>query len=60
MNQQQFQFDWDEVKASSNLQKHGVSFETAATIFYDPRILTIPDMDHSGAGHFQKGCLESG
>jgi uncharacterized DUF497 family protein len=38
LNERQFQFEWDEVKASFNVQKHGVSFETAATIFYDPRI----------------------
>jgi len=34
-------------KAKSNLQKHGVSFEEAATIFFDPLSLTIPDPLHS-------------
>jgi len=38
MNQRQFQFEWDEIKAASNLRKHGVSFEMAATVFYDPRM----------------------
>ena len=42
MNQWQFQFEWDETKASTNLRKHGVSFETAATVFYDPRMRTVP------------------
>ena len=29
-------FMWDEVKAAQNLQKHGVAFEEAATVFDDP------------------------
>jgi uncharacterized DUF497 family protein len=41
------EFEWDEDKAKSNLKKHGVSFEEAATILNDPRIATISDPDHS-------------
>ncbi len=40
-------FEWDERKARSNLGKHGVSFEEAATIFGDRLSLTIPDPGHS-------------
>jgi len=40
-------FEWDENKAKSNLAKHGVSFEEAATVFGDPLSLTIPDPAHS-------------
>lgn len=29
-------FVWDETKAAQNLQKHGVAFEEAATVFDDP------------------------
>jgi uncharacterized protein len=29
-------FVWDSEKASSNLAKHGVSFELACTVFFDP------------------------
>jgi uncharacterized DUF497 family protein len=29
-------YDWDDQKAESNLEKHGVSFEEAATVFDDP------------------------
>jgi len=29
-------FEWDANKAGSNLAKHGVSFEEAATVFGDP------------------------
>ena len=40
-------FEWDKRKAISNLKKHGVSFEEAATAFGDPLSLTIHDPDHS-------------
>ncbi|MGL4229870.1 MAG: BrnT family toxin [Casimicrobium sp.] len=40
-------FEWDEVKAASNLRKHGVSFEEAATVFSDPLAYTFDDPDHS-------------
>jgi uncharacterized DUF497 family protein len=40
-------FEWDLAKAKSNLSKHGVSFEEAATIFGDPLSLTIADPGHS-------------
>ena len=41
------QFQWDREKASSNLKKHRVSFDEAATIFYDPLSATFADPDHS-------------
>lgn len=41
------EFEWDTEKAVSNLQKHDVSFEEAATVFFDPLSLTIPDPVHS-------------
>jgi uncharacterized DUF497 family protein len=40
-------FDFDPVKATSNLQKHGVSFEEGMTVFNDPLALTINDPVHS-------------
>ena len=42
-------FEWHETKAKSNLAKHGVSFEEAATVFGDPLSVTIPDPAHSQA-----------
>jgi len=36
-------FSWDERKAASNLRKHGVSFEEAATVFADPLALYIEE-----------------
>ena len=41
------QFEWDPLKAESNLAKHGVSFTEASTVFGDPLSLTIFDPDHS-------------
>ena len=41
------QFEWDAEKAASNLKKHGVSFQEAATAFGDPFSATIADPDHS-------------
>ena len=40
-------FEWDEIKARKNLEKHGVAFSEASTVFGDPLSLTIPDPVHS-------------
>ena len=37
------QFCWDDDKAASNLEKHGVSFEAATYVFDDPRRLEKVD-----------------
>ncbi|HET6546265.1 MAG TPA: BrnT family toxin [Rhodanobacteraceae bacterium] len=37
------QFEWDETKAASNLQKHGVAFEDAARVFLDPGRVELVD-----------------
>ena len=41
------EFSWDPDKASSNLKKHGVSFDEAKSVFYDENARLIPDPDHS-------------
>jgi len=30
------QFEWDEYKAVNNVQKHDITFEEAAEVFFDP------------------------
>jgi uncharacterized DUF497 family protein len=40
-------FEWDPTKAESNLRKHKVSFEEAATALSDPMAATGADPDHS-------------
>jgi uncharacterized DUF497 family protein len=42
-----YDFQWDAVKAVTNANKHGVTFEQAATVFLDPLALTILDETHS-------------
>jgi len=42
-----YEFDWDEEKATENRRKHRVGFEEAATVFLDPRALSVYDTDHS-------------
>ena len=41
------EFEWDSSKASENVQKHGVAFQEAATVFGDPLAITFDDPDHS-------------
>ena len=55
-------YEWDPRKAKSNLRKHRVSFEEAASVFLDPLAVTYPDPDHSGdefreitVGHSARG-----
>ena len=42
-----FRFEWDDQKAATNLQKHGVSFDEAVSVFGDEMALTFADTDHS-------------
>lgn len=39
-------FEWNQKKAKKNIEKHGVSFEEAATVFSDPLSMTYDDPDH--------------
>lgn len=40
-------FSWDDDKATSNLKKHGVSFDEASSVFADPNGLHLADVTHS-------------
>ncbi len=42
-----YHFDWDPAEAATNVRKHGVRFEQAATVFRDPTALSIFDTEHS-------------
>jgi uncharacterized DUF497 family protein len=37
------EFEWDILKAASNVEKHGVDFDTATEIFDDPDLIVIID-----------------
>lgn len=40
-------FEWDSRKASANLKKHSISFETACEVFFDP-FLKVVDIEFVG------------
>ncbi len=40
-------FEWDGNKARLNEKKHGISFEEAATVFYDEMAIEFYDDEHS-------------
>ena len=41
------EFEWDTDKAATNVEKHGVSFAEAMTVFGDQLEVMIADPDHS-------------
>ncbi len=41
------QFEWDDDKARSNEQKHGITFQEASTVFDDPLAVIFDDPNHS-------------
>lgn len=49
-------FEWHSSKAESNLEKHGVSFDEATTVFDDPFAEFLPDLRHS-IGEQRFTCL---
>jgi uncharacterized DUF497 family protein len=42
-----YEFEWDDAKAESNLRKHGVAFPEAMSVLADPLARTRYDEDHS-------------
>jgi uncharacterized protein len=46
-------FEWDEIKNRHNLSKHGVSFETATSVFEDPFALSQIDRLVAGEERWQ-------
>jgi uncharacterized protein len=56
------EFEWDPTKAEANFRKHGVSFEQAMGVFYDPRMVTVED-DRFAYGELREvafGRIEAG
>jgi len=42
-----YEFEWDDAKAESNLAKHGVDFMEAMSVLLDPLLMTRFDDEHS-------------
>jgi uncharacterized DUF497 family protein len=40
-------FEWDPDKNQTNQKLHGISFEEAISVFYDPRYIEYRDLDNS-------------
>jgi len=49
MPERSIEFEYDSIKATSNLRKHGVSFDEAETVFDDDHAYTQEDELHSGS-----------
>jgi uncharacterized DUF497 family protein len=43
----EIRFEWGPAKASTNVRKHGVSFEEAQSVFIDDNARLMNDPDHS-------------
>jgi uncharacterized DUF497 family protein len=43
----ELEFEWDKKKNAGNTQKHGIGFEEAAMVFFDPMHSEIYDNLHS-------------
>ena len=41
-------FEWDEAKNEINQKKHGISFDTATRVFYDPNIVQYVERIEDG------------
>ena len=42
-----YSFEWDETKNKENIEKHGIDFEEASTVFYDDTAIMFDDPEHS-------------
>jgi uncharacterized DUF497 family protein len=47
MYNKKMRIEWDELKNKGNIKKHGVAFEEAKSVFFDPLAKVAPDPDHS-------------
>jgi uncharacterized DUF497 family protein len=60
MADRELEFEWDESKARSNLEKHKVSFLTAAAVFLNERLERIDDrVDYGEVRWIALGCVGS-
>jgi uncharacterized DUF497 family protein len=53
-------FVWDVAKALRNQHKHGVSFEQAAEVFFDPFLRLVDAARNQGSRDAVIGCDEKG
>ncbi|KGT88998.1 MULTISPECIES: BrnT family toxin [Enterobacterales] len=51
--QTELEFEWDTIKAETNIRKHGISFEIAARVFDDPYHIACQDRVENGEYRWQ-------
>jgi uncharacterized protein len=51
-------FEWNALRAAGNLRKHRVSFDEAASVFFDPLSATGDDPDHPQATRAERKLYE--
>jgi len=49
----EIRFEWDEAKNLSNQRKHGVSFEEASQVFWDPLFVSVKDCVEGDEQHWR-------
>ena len=42
-----YNFEWDENKNKANIEKHGLDFQEASSVFYDETGIIFDDPEHS-------------
>jgi len=53
------EFEWDPVKASTNVEKHAVDFDTAAEIFDDPNVFVVIDSRTEESAGIKRSALRA-
>ena len=43
---QGIEFEWDPRKAATNIKDHGIAFETACEVFFDPFVFALEESVH--------------
>jgi hypothetical protein len=46
------EFEWDEIKYQTNIEKHGIRFEDAVSVFLDPAGVEMKDVDSTDEERF--------
>jgi hypothetical protein len=49
----EIRFEWDEAKNLANQRKHGISFEEASQVFFDPLHIVVDDRVVDGEQRWQ-------
>jgi Ribonuclease toxin, BrnT, of type II toxin-antitoxin system len=52
-------FEWDENKRRANVIKHGIDFDDAKEVFYDPAAFTFPVAAHCRRAAIRDGRLDA-